>query len=199
MPRVGVVLVATVLVLSCAGCSREPDGPIGGKPKPSTTSSATSSLTASPTVPADLVKYTPEEQAAYEAALAAYGDFTKHNTRFLAKGQTTKTASRFYHRYSIDWVEAWANLAQLANNGVRVTGATTVVWFHPKRIAVGPDGSAEVVLRRCLDESDVVVTQDGKPRAQPNLKEPHVYRVSLERKSTETWWRSGSAKQGPRC
>ena len=115
MPRVGVVLVATVLVLSCAGCSREPDGPLGGKPTPSTTSSATSSPTASPTVPPDLVKYTPEERAAFETPLPAYVDFSRRTTDSWRSGSRRRRSQPFYHKHSIDWVEDWANLAQLAN------------------------------------------------------------------------------------
>ena len=199
MPRLGVLIVGTVLVLTCASCSQDADGPNLGKPTTTTASPSTSPSLPSPTVPADLVKYAPEERAAYQAAVTAYDDFTTRNARFLAKGKTTKPASRFYHRYSIDWVEAWANLAQLTNNGVRVYGATTIVWVHPKRITVGTDGSADVVLRRCLDESGLVVSQGGKPLAQPQLKYPHIYRVSLARKSSEAWWRSGVARQGPRC
>lgn len=92
------------------------------------------------------------ERAAYASARAAYARFVSRNSRFLARGETTEPASQFYRRYSIDWVDAWANLTQLANNDVTVAGSSREVWARPDRIDLEADGAASVDLRRCMDE-----------------------------------------------
>jgi hypothetical protein len=196
MPRVRGLLVVTFLVLACASCSGSGHGRSGGPP---TSASVSTPSSPTPNVPADLATYSVDERAAYRDAVQAYAAFTKRNSQFLAKGQTTRAASDFYHHYATHWVEAWANLAELANNDVTVSGPTRVVWVHPKRIDLDPSGSAVVVVRRCLDESRLKVTQGGDLVDQPQLKEPHVYQVRLAKKAGEAHWRSGSVKQGAKC
>lgn len=188
MSAVRMFLVVAILVASCASCSGKATS--GNSPGPSTSSSTS----ATPSVPPYLASYTADERQAYADAVAAYATYVERNNRLLAKGKTTVGASDFYHRYSTDWATAWANLAQLANNHVTVRGHTTVTWVRPISVKLKGQG-ATVELRRCLDESALVVTQSGEPLAQPNLQKPHVYRVRLELRSAETWWRSGSAKR----
>ena len=118
MPRVRGLLVVTFLVASCASCSGSADSPAAETPT-GTTTIAPSSPT--PTVPSGLATYSADERSAYQAAISAYAAFTRQNSQFLAQGQTTRAASDFYHRYSINWVEAWANLGQLSNNDVTVS------------------------------------------------------------------------------
>ena len=56
-----------------------------------------------------------------------------------------------------------------------------------------------MVLRRCLDQSGWVVTQNGKKLDQPQFKDPHVYTVRLEKRDREDRWRAGIAEQGATC
>lgn len=190
--------IATTLVLTCASCSQTTADP---DPSPPSTSSSTPTVspTPTPTLPAYLAKYTPEERKAYAEAIANYSRFLRRNSEFLAAGATTKQANKFYRRYSIDWVVSWANLAQLANNNVKVHGTARELWVRPAEIELKPSGRAVVSLRRCLDEHEIVVRQNGKRLPQPQLKVPHVYRVALEKRVGETWWRSGVAEQGSPC
>lgn len=196
MPRT--LFVASILMVACAACGGNDDAADPTETPLPTTSAHSTPTSPSPTIPTYLETYGADDRAAYADAVTAYSKFLKTNAGFIARGHTTKDASAFYHRFSIDWVSAWANLAQLANNHVTVTGTTTVKWVRPVSIAVGQKKTA-VVLRRCLDESAVVVTQNGKKLDQPNLKAPHVYRVRLEKRVGETWWRAGSAGQGKKC
>src|SRR6476660_7543168 len=115
MPRVRGLLAVTLLCLACASCSADSGGSAAEHPSTTATPSPSSPT---PTVSPELAAYTADERAAYQAAVRAYSVFTKRNSEFLAKGQTTRLASDYYHRYSIDWVKAWANLARLANNDV---------------------------------------------------------------------------------
>jgi hypothetical protein len=196
MPGVRAFLTVTIVVVACASCQGDTETPTAQAPTESTTSQPSSPT---PTVPPYLAKYTPHERDAYQAAVHAYSAFAERNSEFLAKGRTTRAASDFYHRYAIDWVEAWANLVQLADNDVTVDGLTRIVWTRPKSIKLDPSGSAGLVLVRCLDESRLKVTQGGKPLDQPQLKDPHVYRVRLEKATAEARWRSGVAVQGSTC
>lgn len=196
MRLAGGTLAVTLLMVLCAACSGNADvAEPSSSPEPTTSAPPTS---ASPTVPPYLEAYSADERTAYAEAVAAYEAYVQRNNRFLAKGETTTEASDFYHRFSTDWVAAWANLAQLANNHVTVTGSTTVKRVRPAKIELA-SAKAVVVLLRCLDESKLVVAQNGQPLDQPNLKEPHVYRVRVEKRAGETWWRSGIAEQGKPC
>ena len=199
MPRIRVLLAVTLLVVSCASCSEDPgDAQPGGSPKASTSTPA-APTPPTPTVPPYLASYTADERQAYAEAAASYEVYIKRNNRLLAQGKTTVSANDFYQRYSTDWVAAWANLGKLANNNVRVTGVATVKWVMPASVMLKRKGVANIVLRRCLDESKLVVTQNDRPLDQPNLKNPHVYRVLMEKRAGETWWRFGSAEQGAPC
>ena len=195
MPRLWIPVLAITL-LACAGCDGASDAPSAAVPSSPSSSSA---VTPSPSVPSELVRFSAAEREAYEAARAAYRRFTARNDRLLARGQTTEPASEFYHRYSVKWVDAWANLAQLANNDVTITGRSREVWVRPVDVSVGANGEASVQLRRCLDESQLVVRQAGKVVAQPQLRKPHVYSVRVVRRAAEDHWRSGTASQGRKC
>lgn len=197
MSTVRTAFAVAILVASSASCSDS-----NGQTTPSNSPKPSTSISASPTpsVPPYLAAYTADERRAYADALVAEEAFDVRNARYLAKGQTLRAASDFYHRYSIDWVQDWTNLAELANNNVTVTGNASVVRVRPLRINLATTGGVDVVvLRRCVDSSKLVVTQNGEPLAQPHLDKRHVVRVRMEKRTAETWWRSGIAEQGPAC
>lgn len=186
------VVVATFLVASCASC-----GHSGATPQ---LQGATAEAPSSPTtsVSTGLASYTPDEQAAYASAVADYDSYSKQNDQFYAAGATTVEAKDFFQKYAIDWSSAWANLAQVTNNHIRVGGATRTIWTKPQLINIVAS-PAVIVLRRCLDESARVVTQNGSKIDQPELQHPHVYMVRMERRPGEDWWRAGTARQGSTC
>ena len=191
-----VCVVASFLVMTCAGCSNE------GSAKPPTsspTSVAPSASVTSPSVPPELAGFTTAEREAYASAVTAYDDFNKHNDGFYAAGETTRAAKTFFQRYSVDWATSWGNLAQAASNRIRVTGTAHTVWTKPITIELSATKGDSVVVKRCLDESGRIVTQDGATVDQPQFKKPHVYRVRLLKRPGETWWRSGIAVQGQPC
>lgn len=190
------VLLATFLVVSCAACSQD-----GASSTPSASPDPTVSGPSAPTtsITPELAGYDEDERAAYEDAVRDYDAFTKRNDAFYVAGETTIKAKDFYQRYAIDWSTAWGNLAQAANNNVTVTGSTKTVWTKPRSVELGARDGDIVVVRRCLDQSGWVVRQNGKKVAQPQLKDPHVYVVRLEKRSGETWWRSGIAAQEQTC
>jgi hypothetical protein len=191
------VVLATFLVVTCAACSHNDASP-ARSPSPDPTMSAPSPPTSS--IPPELAGYTEQQRAAYKIAVDEYDAFTKRNDRFYAAGQTTGAAKKFYQRYAVDWSTAWGNLGRVANNQVTVTGTTKTVWTRPRSIEVDGSSTGDViVLRRCLDESGRVVTQNGKKLDQPQFENPHIYAVRLEKHPDEDWWRSGIAQQGQTC
>ena len=190
------LVLATFLVVTCAACSQNEASPApSGSPDPTT--SAPSAPTS--TIPPELAGYSEDEQAAYEAAVTEYDAFTERNDMFYAAGETTIEAKTFYQRHAVDWSTAWGNLAQVANNNVTVTGTTKTLWTKPRSIELETAGGDVIVVRRCLDESGRVVTQDGKELEQPQFKDPHIYTIRLERRPSEDRWRSGVAEQGHTC
>jgi hypothetical protein len=188
--------LASFLVLTCAACSGE-GVTTGPSISPSPSTSAASTLTS--TVPPELAGYSEEERLAYDQALDAYAAYLAETDNIYAKGETTAAAKRFYQRNAIDWSTAWGNLALVANNGVTIKGETRVVWVRPKTIRLATAAGDVVVIRRCVDESQRVVRQNGKRMAQPQFEEPHVYTVRLERRPAESWWRAGTAELGRTC
>ena len=186
---------ATLLIVVCAACASNASN--GADPEPAAPS--TSAPTAPSSGPAGLAGYTEAEQAAYGEAVGAYDSFTARNDKIMAKGQTTVGAKDFYQKYAIDWSTAWTGLAQLANDGITVTGPTTAKWTRPKSIDLTAKGGPSVVLRRCLDETKRVVTQKGHSIQQPQFERPHVYAVTLRQKVGETWWRASVANRGSAC
>ncbi len=190
------LVLATFLVVACAACSQNEAAPA---PDPSTSPTSSAPSTPTPSPSPSPVGYTQKERAAYESAMSEYDAFVKRNDAIYAAGRTTGAAKKFYHHYAIDWSTAWANLGQVANNKVTVKGRTKTVWTKPRSIKLGTSKGDIIVLRRCLDESGRVVTQNGKKLDQPQLKQPHIYAVRLEKRPGEHWWRSGIAKQGPKC
>jgi hypothetical protein len=190
-------LVAASLLVMCAACGGNGDDPAPSSPTTSTPSAPPSS--SSPNVPSYLATYSAEQQTAYEEAVAAYEKFLTKNDRFFATGKTTVGALNFYRRYAIDWSTAWGNLGQVANNDATIAGSTRTIWTRPKSIRLDPTRGDTVVIRRCLDESNRVVTQNGNEIPQPQFKTPHVYTVRIQKRLGEGWWRFGIADQGKTC
>jgi hypothetical protein len=150
-------------------------------------------------VPSYLQPYSAKQREAYSSALRAQEAFDRRNARILTAGQTTKAASDFYHRYSTDWTSDWSSLAELANNDASITGRIKVRWARPVSIRLRMHGTSVVVLRRCEDQSNVVVTQHGTVLPQPQLKHPRMYQMRIEQRQGEDWWRSGTAREGRPC
>lgn len=194
-------VVAFLAALSCTGCTGLADEPVPSVSPSSARPTIAPSPAPTPTPSAEptLEGYSEEEAAAYEAAVSAYDRFAKRSDKFYEEGATTNAAKEFFQRFSIDWSRAWGDLAQIANSGVTVAGSTKTVSTKPESIELDTTAGDVVVLRRCLDESGRVVTQDGEEIDQPQLQQPHIYTVRLERRPSEGRWRSGVAEQEGTC
>jgi hypothetical protein len=197
MPRVRGILAVTFLVASCAACS----GTAGESAPNSPTSSTSAPSMPAPTssVPPYLASYSIDQRVAFNDAVDALHRFTTVNDRFLGEGELTKRQAAFYRKHSVDWVGDWATLSQFVNNKVTYEGSPIEVWLRPLSIDLTAKDGQLVRVRRCLDESQLVVFADGEEIAQPQLKNPHVYKVSMIRRPGESWWRVGLPRQGNAC
>jgi hypothetical protein len=186
--------LATFLMVVCAAC-----GTKAADPQPPTISSASTPIEPSSSASTHLAGFTHAERSAYAAAAKAYDAFTARNDKIMAEARTTVAARDFYQKYTITWPTAWTGLAQLANNDITITGPTTTKWTRPQTVDLTARFGPTVVLRRCIDETERVVTQHGSVLEQPQFKTPHVYVVTLQQKAGESWWRAGAAKRGATC
>jgi hypothetical protein len=196
MRRLRGALAVSLLVVSCAGCSEN-----AGEAKPPNlpeSSTMTQSSPSSP-VPSARAKYSAAQRAALTDAVDALHRFTRINDRFLKQGVLTKRQAAFYRKNSTNWVDDWANLSKLVNSRITFKGSSTEVWLRPLSIKLAARNGQRVSVRRCLDESRLRVFADGKEVAQPQLKNPHVYEVSMAKRSGESWWRVGLPQQGETC
>ena len=194
------LVLATFVAVACAGCNANDSVPTSAA-TPTSTGEPTAQAPSDPatSVPPELAGYSDQERAAYQTAVAEYDTFVNRNDKFYAAGRTTVAAKNFYQHYAIDWSTAWGDLAEVANNEIKVTGSTKTVWTRPKSIKLDSPKGDVIDLRRCLDESGRIVTQNGRTVPQPQLRNPHVYTVRLNMRRGESWWRVGVVEQGRTC
>lgn len=196
MPRLRISL-ATLLLLACVACGEgEGEAPTSRSldaPSPSAPAAPSSSI------PPELAGYSLPEREAFEAAVVALHRFSRTSDRFISQGRLTRSQAAYYRRNSINWVDDWAGLAQLVNGRITMRGDTREEWARPLRVDLSAAAGEIVVVRRCLDQTDVRVFADGKRVPQPQLKTPRVYRVKMLKKESEQWWRTGLPSQGSRC
>lgn len=196
MPRLRISL-ATLVLLACAACSGSADEAPISRPLESSLSSAPTATPSS--LPPELAGYSLPEREAFEAAVVALHRFSRASDRFIDQGRLTRPQAAYFRRNSINWVDDWAGLAQLVNGRITMRGDTREKWVRPLRVDLAAGDSEVVVIRRCLDQTSVRVFAEGKRVPQPQLKTPRVYRVTMLKKQSEQWWRTGLPKQGSRC
>ena len=144
----------------------------------------------SPTTPRD-------ERAAYEAAVAAYEDFSDRNAELVRKGKATPEAREFYQEATAGWQSYWARLQQFDSRDIRVVGRADVLRVRPASIELD-DGGGQVDLRVCSTSEGVRVLQSGSPMPQPSPK-PTITKVSMVQLPDESSWRILSDRAGGPC
>jgi len=130
--------------------------------------------------------YTQEEWALYREAVKRVERFEKANQELLAEGEATQAAEEFYRDHLRDWQQDYALLEQYERKGIRIRGAPVVVSTEPASIQSFQDNAADIVLRRCIDESDREVTRGGH-RVPWGHDEPVVQEVTVHQYENRTW------------
>jgi hypothetical protein len=200
VPRTGVLVVATILVLTCASCDQS-DSPTTAPSSPSvrtTSPPTTTSPSSSPTVPPYLSGYPADERTAYDGAVRAYAAFSDREAKIFATGKATPAAKRFYVRYSGDWLTYWNQLRQRERDKLRIVGRGHTLRVRPVAINLGKDGSGTVELRVCGIARGVKAFQGSTEIPQPTPK-PWLVRVKVIRLKGESRWRVFSERLGGPC
>ncbi len=190
-PRLAVVAAATVAVLGLAGCQGS-TGAGSSVASPSVTPSVTPSLS-QPTRP-----YTADERELYREAVRRAESFDAVNQPILAVGRATREAKRLYQRRLYRWHRAFAQLRRYEREGIRVARPPVVLSTEPASVKDFQDNAAEIVLRRCTDQSDLGMTQRGTP-VPAEYDEPVIQEVVVSRSENGTWRIDASTTTGEPC
>ena len=197
MSRTRFAAIATFVVLSCAGCAD--DGSPKADPSPSPSTSMPASTATTPTaVPAYLDRFSERQRQAYDDAVQAYQDFAGQQATYMAAGEATPAAKRFYVRHTADWQTFWATLQQRESDGVRVEGTGKTLRTRPTKIRLYGDGTGSVNLDVCGVSTGVKVSQNGSPIPQPKPV-PTIVRVGMVKLDGESHWRVLYERVGPKC
>ncbi len=157
------VLTAVALLTGCGGSE---------SPSPAVPTSA---------APEEQRTYDEEERAVYREAVRRVDEFEARNQPILAAGQATRQAREFYRDTLLRWRSSYEQLQSYEREGIRVARRPGVISTRATSIKSFQDDAAEVVLRRCTDQSDLGMSRAGVPlpavHAEPVIQEVVVYRA----------------------
>jgi hypothetical protein len=135
-------------------------------------------------------KYSEEELAAYREAVQRVDAFDAKTQPIWAAGEATRVAKELLQDNLLTWRKSWAELEMFDKRGIRITRGLTVLWSRPKSITLVGDGTAEIRIVRCTDQSDLGATINGEPLpaayTEPVIQTVDVYRYPDGR------WRIGA-------
>lgn len=157
----------TATLLFAAGCGgAEPKGspaPTSSTTPPTASSAPTSVEPGGP--PADWKdKYNAAELEAYEAALSNWQRYQQLAAPIDAAGKYTPQAERLYKKYVVTWQASVSQLRDAEQAGVRVEVPPVALWTIAESIALSKGGSIDgalLVIRQCMDYSEIRVTKNG--------------------------------------
>lgn len=178
MDRIAVnatMLVAVALTaVGCAGDDQPEAAPsVSSTPSPSTPPSPAITSTA----PAWQAKYTPDEVAAFEAALQRWQSYESRSEGIWAAGKATRAAERLFQGYNGSPSE-YNRLVSYEAGDIQVIGLGTVLDSRPTAIELtGNAGS--ITIRQCVDYSERKTMQAGEILQQitnqPQIREINMY------------------------
>jgi hypothetical protein len=156
------------------------------------------SSVASPAVTQPTRPYTADERALYREAVRRVESFDAANQPILARGKATREAKRLYQRRFYYWRPTFRQLRRYEREGIRVARAPVVLSIEPTSIKDFPDSAGEVILRRCIDQSDLGMTRHGRPLPAEH-EEPVIQEVVVSRSENGTWRIDASSTTGEPC
>ena len=184
LTRGPIAIVAAAAVLSLVGCQG---------------SAGPASSVASPAVTQATRPFTADERALYREAVRRVESFDAANQPILAAGRATREAKRLYQRrFYDDWQTTFAQLRRYEREGIRVARAPVVLTTEPAVVKDFQDSAAEVVLRRCIDQSDLGMTRHGIP-VPAEYDEPVIQEVVVIRSENRSWHLESFTDTGEPC
>ncbi len=177
-----VILAATAtlgLAAGLAGCSG--DNP----PDPIPTVSTSPTPTSTPT-PSWESKYTPEELAAYEAALDRWTEYETKSEPIWAAGKATPAAKALFQEYfpSPLWQGRFELLKGYEKIHAKTIGSPKVFWTRPVQV-----NSVAVKFEQCVDYTTAKTTATQGtvlPRAK-ELERPVLRTTKLSKPKGYNW------------
>lgn len=164
-----VVAMTSALLLAACQSSEEPS-PSGSPPTGAGSTAA----------------YDREERALIRQAARRVEDFETRNQSFLAAGKATERAKHFYRETVKDWRSHYARLRSHEKEGIQVARRPGMLGTEVASVKSFQDNAAEIVLRRCTDQSDLGMTRDGVPLPAAH-EAPVIQEVVVLRYENRTW------------
>ncbi|MEP9385553.1 hypothetical protein [Nocardioides sp. KR10-350] len=183
--KTAAALGAAVLMLGTAACGGGDDPTSDDSPSPTVSSSPTSSP--SPTSDAWKKKYTPAQLKAYQDALARWTEYEQRSEPIWARGKATEAAANLFKEYfpSPFWQNQYKRLASYEQVDVKVSGTPGIYWSKAK--SVSKDGGS-VEITQCVDNTQIKVTQHGKPAKPVKAQQrPNLRTISLSKPKGYDW------------
>ena len=171
MTRWLLTVAVITAVTAIAGCQ-------GSEPAGSSVSTPTASERHTP--------YDEEELAVYREAVRRVDNFEARNQPILAAGKATKEAKAFYQHTLLKWRSSFEQLQSYEEQGIKIARRPVVLSTTATSIKSFQDNAAEVVLRRCTDQSHLQMTRAGVPLPAVH-EEPVIQEVVVYRSENRTW------------
>ncbi|WP_300644523.1 hypothetical protein [Nocardioides sp.] len=180
-------VAAAVLMLGAAACGGEDDPKGGDGNSPSPTTSTAPTEDASEASDEWKSKYTKAQLTSYEDALARWNEYEQRSAPLWARGKATEAAAKLFKSYfpSPFWQSQYRRLASYEQVDVKIEGTPGIYWSKAKSIS---DNGLSVEIQQCVDNTQIKVTQRGKPakpvRAQ---QKPNLRIISLSKPEGHDW------------
>ncbi len=146
----------------------------------------TDSSVSTPAAAEPISSYNVEELALYREAVRRVDNFEAKNQTILAAGKATRRAKVFYQDSLLRWRSTYERLQSYEQEGIKIARRPVVIRTTALSIKSFQDNAAEVVLRRCTDQSDLQMTRAGVPLPAVH-PEPVIQRVVVYRSENRTW------------
>lgn len=161
--------LALTLTAACGG----DDGP---EAIPDPTSSPTPEVSVSPP-PADTPDLDAEQQAAFNTAVARYGEFEDFVARVYADPYTSEDLADELFTYTVEpaTTSFAENVDQLIADGIRIEGRSDVEWTSPVEVT-----DDEVTFQICESPGDWTAYQGNETSTQTNNIVTRVVVVQID-------------------
>jgi hypothetical protein len=124
--------------------------------------------------------------------------FEAANQPILAAGTATPQAKDFYQRRLRMWEPSYQLLQRYEREGIKVAHRPVVLGTEPGSIKSFQDDAAEIVLRRCTDQSGLGMTRNGSA-VPAEHEEPVIQEVVVVRYENRTWRIGSFTTTDERC
>lgn len=181
-----VVLTVALAASACNGGGEEPEATV---PPEASTSTPTETPTATPTKDPDAwrTKFKPAQLEAYDAALQRWEEYEARVEPIWAKGEATPAAEKLFKEYFPHpiWQDQFKQLQTYEQVKVKTVGTPEIYWSEAKSVTKSGSG---VQIRQCVDYTEVVGTQDGKPVVRyPWIEKPQLRTIYLSQPDGYDW------------